>query len=200
MKNFENEISKVNEAISHKAWCDDVVLFDVDGDLCMDISDCREWESDIEDCLNTLLCNEGIDITAVCEDDYFYCDYCKKNHYVTNGMKNNRVIISEYGDVACRFCLSWAEKENYDLAEEYMEHLINNPTTANEFLTDGFLQDHGFTKVDDEYSCGLYECNHNDNPMKIFEEYERNGYDVVFNIKNSNPYETEFSVYIKEVE
>lgn len=198
MKNFENEISKVNEAISHKAWCDDVVLFDVDGDLCMDISDCREWESDIEDCLNTLLCNEGIDITAVCEDDYFYCEYCNKYHWVNNGVTSNMIIIGDC-DIVCRICLSWAEKEDYDLAEEYMEHLINNPKLANEFLSDGFLQDHGFMQLDEEYDFGMYKHNRNDSPKKILEYYEREGYDVIFNIRNSNPYEVEFSVYVRKV-
>lgn len=197
MKNFENELRKLDEAISHKPWYDDVVVFDIGDDLCMDISDCREWEADIKDCLNTLLRNEGVKVTAMGEDDYFYCEYCNKYHWVNNGAKSNMVVIGDYNTV-CRICLSWAEKEDPELADEYFEYLIDNHLAANEFLTDGYLQDKGFVPVDNEF-CGMYVHDSDDTPEEVLLGYMVNGFDVIFNIRNIDP-EVNFTVYVREME
>ena len=93
----------------------------------------------------------------------------------------------------------FAEQNNADLAERYFDELVNNPNRANEFLSDEYLQEKGFEKVHEYHTCGYYRDNDNINPASVLEREQKRGYDVIFQLCSSNPFETEYTLWKRKV-
>ena len=95
MRNYLNDVAEVqelNDIICEQPWSNMVHIIIVDDDLCIGVQDVDTYIK-VEEFMSTVESETLPNVIVIHEDDYFYCDYCKKNHYVTNGMKNNRVII-----------------------------------------------------------------------------------------------------------
>ena len=129
-------------------------------------------------------------------DEWFYDDYLNEfRPFYSSGYRTAFAIING---------AAYAEesiKDSEELAREYIDSLVNNPSHANLFLEPADLRKFGFEKVSEgTYANGLYD--QHDDPKKIFAEVKEqhpNG-DVLFNVVSINPYETEFDVWVRDEE
>lgn len=163
----------------------------------VDVSNCNaENVNKIESLQNVYYDKREEQIETVSADDYFYCESCNKNKWLTNGYTIYKRIVDDA--YICTDCLYSAEYDNADLAERYFMDLVNNPEKANEFLSSRFLREHGFYR--NNYSnytvkFGMYSVNVH--PEKILEAEQTKGNDVVFNVRYSSPFEAEYDYYVR---
>ena len=185
-------INKIN-AIDENAY-----LVTIESGEYIDISDCsRENMEKIENILRNYFEDGGENIEIVYADSYFYCEHCNKNKWLDNGYTSYMRIVDE--TCGCTECLADAEKNNTDLAELYFDNLINNPNTANEFLSTDFLEEHGFYRNGRRaHAVGYYGYNDNVRPETILETEQKNGNDVIFDIISRNPFECEYCYYVRK--
>lgn len=163
----------------------------------------------LNDLFKVELKNNGIDTYPDYDNDYFYielitgdnygfedeflvCQNCSKAYRRDmNGMGYNEFWL---GDGIC-LCAECVRKD----PSEYIDHLINNPESANIILSDGELSSFGFTKMNEEhYANGLYHSY--DNPRKIYDKIRETNQSsqILFSIyQNHNPFEVEFDVWMK---
>ena len=174
-------------------------LVTIEGGEYVDISECSYNNAEK---INELLRNMFEDgdeeaIETVYNDNYFYCDVCGKNKWSDNGYNSYMRIIDE--TFVCTGCLADAEENNTDLAELYLDSLVNNPNTANEFLSDEFLEEHGFYRSGRRvHAVGFYRDNDNVRPEKVLEEEQKDDNDVIFDIVSNNPFECEYRWYVRK--
>ena len=100
-------------------------------------------------------------------------------------------VDTEWGEVTCGDCL----RKNESWAEDYVERLKNNPHSANHLLPGTMLQGMGWKEAEYEYENGWYGVE--DSPPKIMKALNDAGKDVVFDIKDVNPFATRFTVWTK---
>ena len=130
-------MNKIN-AIDENAY-----LVTIESGEYIDVTECKDDNAEkIETMLRDILEENGEAIETVYSDYYFYCDYCNKNKWLDSGYTSYMRVVNEA--CVCTECLADAEENNTDLAELYFDNLINNPNTANEFLSTDFLEEHGF--------------------------------------------------------
>lgn len=151
------------------------------------------------------LCEEYNDDDDLCEQDCIevlwegeeteYCEKC--GHY---WYKDDYSRDGEWGEYGwyCPDCL-----EDEDLCEDIIENkYIDNPKTAlNGDLLDNYdLEKHGWHKGERSYSNGWYGYNDNIPPKEVMEkELKKWDYHahVVFVVKGSNMFETNWTYYYK---
>ena len=179
-------MNKIN-AIDENAF-----LVTIEGGEYVDISECKYENIDaIENMLRDYFEDGSENIETVCDDAYFYCEYCNENKWAEGGYTSYMRIVDEA--CVCTDCLADAEENNTDLAELYFEELLNNPHRANEFLSDEYLEKRGFFRVGRRtHAVGFYSDNDNVRPEKVLEEEQTDGNDVIFEIVGSNPFECEY--------
>ena len=155
----------------------------------IDVTECKDGNAEkIENVLRDMFKDGGEHIETVYADSYFYCEYCNENKWLDNGYTSYMRIV---GDMyACTDCLADAEENNTDLAEQYFDNLINNPNTANEFLSDEYIKKRGFFRAGRRvHAVGYYSRNDNIHPEKVLEEEQKDGNDVIFDIIDKNSFE-----------
>ena len=164
----------------------------------IDVTECKDGNAEkIETVLRDMLDESGEAIEIVYSDNYFYCEYCNENKWLDNGYTSYMRIVGE--EYVCTECLADAEENNTDLAELYFDNLINNPNTANEFLSTDFLEEHGFYRNGRRaHAVGYYSRNDNIRPEKVLEEEQEDGNDVIFDIIDKNPFECEYCYYVRK--
>ena len=184
-------MNKIN-AIDENAF-----LVTIEGGKYVDISDCSYDNAEkIEELLRDMFEDNEV-IEMVYNDCYFYCEYCNENKWAGGGYTSYMRIVNE--TAVCTECLTNAESDNEELAECYFDELLNNPHRANEFLSDEYLQEQGFEKVHEYHTCGYYRDNDNIDPASVLEREQKRGYDVIFQLCSSNPFETEYTFWKKQV-
>ena len=184
-------MNKIN-AIDENAF-----LVTIEGGEYVDISDCSYDNAEkIEELLRDMFEDNEV-IEMVYNDCYFYCEYCNENKWAGGGYTSYMRIVNE--TAVCTECLKNAESDNEELAECYFDELLNNPHRANEFLSDEYLQEQGFEKVHEYHTCGYYRDNDNIDPASVLEREQKRGYDVIFQLCSSNPFETEYTFWKKQV-
>ena len=182
------------QAIDENAY-----LVTIEGGEYVDISECKRENIDaIENMLRDYFESGGENIETVYVDSYFYCEHCNENKWSDDGCYTSymRIVDETY---VCTDCLADAEENNTDLAERYFDELINNPRNANEFLSEGFLNERGFFRSGRRvHAVGFYNDNDNIRPEKVLEEEQKDGNDVIFEIVDSNPFECEYRWYVRK--
>ena len=169
-------------------------LVTIEGGEYVDVSDCSDDNAKkIDELLRDIFEDGDEAIETVYADSYFYCDHCNKNKWLDNGYTSYIRVVNE--TAVCTECLENAESDNEELAEYYFDELLNNPHRANEFLSDEYLQEQGFEKVHEYHTCGYYRDNDNINPASVLEREQKRGYDVIFQLCSSNPFETEYTFW-----
>lgn len=96
---------------------------------------------------------------------------------------------SDYGAV----CSSCFDEKGY--AEHYIAELVNNPSNANVMLTKGEIESYGFKRVKED-SSGY---NFSGNPKRDYDELSEKYDEVLFSIDSSTPFDTNYSVYVRNV-
>ena len=181
-------MNKIN-AIDENAF-----LVTIESGEYVDVSDCSDDNAGkIESMLRDMFEDGGEAIETVYNDNYFYCEYCNENKWAEGVCTSYMRIVNE--TAVCTECLENAENDNEELAEYYFDKLLNNPHRANEFLSDEYLQEKGFEKVHEYHTCGYYRDNDNINPASVLEREQKRGYDVIFQLCSSNPFETEYTFW-----
>ena len=185
-------MNKIN-AIDENAF-----LVTIEGGEYVDVTTCKNGNAEkIENMLRDMFEDGGKAIEAVYDNCYFYCEHCNKNKWSDNGYESYMRVVDEA--YVCTDCLADAEQSNIDLAERYFEKLINNPRNANEFLSEEFLNERGFFRSGRcVHVVGFYNDNDNIRPEKVLEAEQKDGNDVIFEIVSSNPFECEYSWYIRK--
>ena len=123
-------------------------------------------------------------------DNFFICDECRQPvPYESGGTVN--YWITSHGDRICEECI----KKDY--REDYVESLIDNPDSANVFLSEDELNAMGWTKLDENYEDGYY--GQEDDPKTILKKIKADKPDcrVIFSIDYCNPFAIGFVIYIK---
>ena len=137
---YDTLMRKINE-IDKNAF-----LVTIESGEYVDVTECKDDNAEkIENMVHDILKDGGENIETVYSDNYFYCDYCNKNKWLEGGYTSYMRIVN--GMYACTECLADAEENNTDMAELYFDNLVNNPNTANEFLSDEFFYERGFFRV-----------------------------------------------------
>ena len=164
----------------------------------VDISECKHENIDaIENMLRDYFEDGGKTIETVYSDSYFYCEYCNENKWTEGGYISYMRIVDE--TCVCTKCLADAEENNTDLAELYFDNLVNNPNTANEFLSDKYLEERGFFRAGRRvHAVGYYSRNDNIRPEEIFEKEQKEGNDVIFDIIDQNPFECAYRWFVRK--
>ena len=164
----------------------------------VDVSDCSDDNAGkIESMLRDMFEDGDEAIETVYNDNYFYCEYCNENKWAEGACTSYMRIVNE--TCVCTDCLANAEENNTDLAELYFDNLVNNPHTANEFLSDEFLEEHDFYRSGRRvHAVGFYSDNDNVRPEKVLEAEQKDGNDVIFDIISSNPFECEYRWYVRK--
>ena len=164
----------------------------------IDVTECKDDNAEkIESALRDIFEDGGEHIETVYTDSYFYCEYCNENKWLDNGYTSYMRIVGEV--CVCTECLADAEQNNTDLAELYFDNLINNPNTANEFLSTDFLEEHGFYRNGHRvHAVGYYSRNDNVRPEKVLEEEQKDGNDVVFEIIDKNSFECVYRWFVRK--
>ena len=185
-------MNKIN-AIDENAY-----LVTIENGEYLDISECSDDNAEkIETMLRDMLEKDGEAIETVYSDNYFYCEYCNKNKWLDNGYTSYMRIVDE--TCVCTKCLADAEENNTDLAELYFDNLVNNPNTANEFLSDEYLEEHGFFRAGRRaHAVGYYSRNDNIHPEKVLEAEQKDGNDVIFDIIDHNPFECVYRWFVRK--
>jgi len=130
-------------------------------------------------------------IKVIFADEVDTCSECGKVIYTIpsyHGWKPD-YWMSEYGRV-CEQC-------TLENPEGYIEHLVNNPDSANTFLSNEKLEELGFIKLDEIYENGFHQ-GMNDDPNKIFNKLKDKYYDIIFNISETSQFYVTFDVYVKQ--
>lgn len=189
--NYDVLMNKINE-IDENAF-----LVTIESGEYIDVTECKDDNAEkIENMLRDMFKDGGETIETTYSDCYFYCEYCNKNKWSDNGYTSYMRIVNEV--CVCTECLADAEKNNTDLADVYFDNLVNNPHTANEFLSDEFLEEHGFYRAGRVHTVGYYERNDNVRPEGILEAEQKDGNDVVFDIISHNPFECEYRYFVRK--
>ena len=149
----------------------------------------EKYKRDTDDCYFEWVCDE-----LGCEwdfsDNFFICDECRHPvPYESGGTVN--YWITPHGDRICEDCVK------RDYIEDYVESLIDNPDSANVFLSEDELNAMGWTKLDENYENGYY--GQEDDPKTILKKIKADKPDcrVIFSIECCNPFAINFSTYIK---
>ena len=173
-------------------------LVTIESDEYVDISECSDDNAEkIEAMLRDMFKDGGEPIETVYSDCYFYCEYCNENKWIDNGYNSYMRVVNEA--CVCTECLADAEQNNIDLAELYFDNLINNPNTANEFLSDEFFYERGFFRAGRRaHAVGYYSRDDNVHPEKVLEEERKHGNDVVFDIIDKNLFECTYKWYVRK--
>ena len=173
-------------------------LVTIENDEYVDVTECKDGNAEkIETMLRDMFRDGGETIETVYSDSYFYCEYCNENKWSDNGYISYMRIVDE--TCVCTKCLADAEENNTDLAELYFDNLINNPHTANEFLSDEYLEKFGFFRLGHRvHAVGYYSRNDNIRPEKVLEEEQKEGNDVIFDIIDKNPFECEYRWLVRK--
>ena len=192
------DYEKLMDAV--QAIDENAFLVTIDNDEYIDVTECKDDNAEkIENILRDILKDGDETIETVYSDCYFYCEYCNKNKWTDNGYNSYMRIVNE--ECVCTECLADAEKNNTDLAEVYFDNLINNPNTANEFLSDKYLEKHGFYRAGRRvHAVGYYEYNDNVRPEEVLKEEQKDGNDVVFDIISHNPFECAYRYFVRNSE
>ena len=185
-------MKKIN-AIDENAY-----LVTIEGGEYVDISECKHENIDaIENTLRDYFEDGGENMETVYADSYFYCEYCNENKWLDNGYTSYMRVVGE--ECVCTECLADAEENNTDLAELYFDNLINNPHTANEFLSDEYLEKFGFFRAGHRaHAVGYYSRNDNVRPEKVLEEEQKDGNDVIFDIIDQNSFECVYRWFVRK--
>ena len=185
-------MNKIN-AIDENAF-----LVTIESGDYIDVTECKDDNAEkIENMLRDIFKDGGEHIETVYADSYFYCEYCNENKWTEGGYTSYMRIVDE--TCVCTKCLADAEENNTDLAELYFDNLVNNPNTANEFLSDEYLEEHGFFHAGRRvHAVGYYSRNDNINPEKVLEEEQKNGNDVIFDIIDINPFECAYRWFVRK--
>ena len=185
-------MKKIN-AIDENAF-----LVTIESGEYVDVTECKDGNAEkIETMLRDMLEEGGEAIETVYSDSYFYCEHCNKNKWSDNGYTSYMRIVDE--TYVCTDCLAWAEQNNADLAERYFDNLINNPNTANEFLSDEYIKKRGFFRAGHRvHAVGYYSRNDNIHPEKVLEEEQKDGNDVIFDIIDKNSFECVYRWYVRK--
>ena len=173
-------------------------LVTIESDEYVDISECSDDNAEkIEAMLRDMFKDGGEPIETVYSDCYFYCEYCNENKWTEGDYTSYMRIVDE--TCVCTKCLADAEENNTDLAELYFDNLVNNPNTANEFLSDEYLEERGFFRAGRRtHAVGYYSRDDNVHPEKVLEEEQKHGNDVVFDIIDKNLFECTYKWYVRK--
>lgn len=186
-------MNKIN-AIDENAF-----LVTIENSEYIDVTECKDGNDEkIENLLRDYFEDGGENIETVYADSYFYCDHCNENKWLDSGYTSYMRIVNE--ECVCTECLADAEKNNTDLAELYFDNLVNNPNTANEFLSDKYLEERGFYRAGRVHAVGYYECDDNIRPEGILEAEQKKDNDVIFDIISHNPFECEYRYFVRNSE
>ena len=185
-------MNKIN-AIDENAY-----LVTIESGEYVDVTECKDDNAEkIETMLRDYFKDGGENIEIVYADSYFYCEHCDKYKWLDNGYTSYMRIVGEV--CVCTECLADAEENNTDLADAYFEELINNPRNANEFLSDDFFYERGFSRVGHRvHTVGYYSRNDNIRPEKVLEEEQKEGNDVIFDIIDKNLFECEYRWFVRK--
>ena len=185
-------MNKIN-AIDENAF-----LVTIESGDYIDVTECKDDNAEkIENMLRDIFKDGGETIETVYSDCYFYCEYCNENKWTEGGYTSYMRIVDE--TCVCTKCLADAEENNTDLAELYFDNLVNNPNTANEFLSDEYLEEHGFFRAERRvHAVGFYRYDDNVLPEKVMEEEQKDGNDVIFDIIDKNPFECEYRWFVRK--
>ena len=185
-------MNKIN-AIDENAF-----LVTIESGDYIDVTECKDDNAEkIENMLRDIFKDGGETIETVYSDCYFYCEYCNENKWTEGGYTSYMRIVDE--TCVCTKCLADAEENNTDLAELYFDNLVNNPNTANEFLSDEYLEEHGFFRAGRRvHAVGFYRYDDNVRPEKVMEEEQKDGNDVIFDIIDKNPFECEYRWFVRK--
>ena len=185
-------MNKIN-AIDKNAF-----LVTIENGEYVDVTECKDGNTEkIENMLRDILKDGSEAIETVYSDSYFYCEYCNENKWTDNGYNSYMRVVGEV--CVCTECLADAEQNNADLAERYFDELINNPHTANEFLSDEYLEKRGFFRAGRRaHSVGYYSHNDNVRPGKVLKEEQKDGNDVIFDIIDKNMFECEYRWFVRK--
>ena len=173
-------------------------LVTIESDEYVDVTECKDDNAEkIENMLRDTFLDGKEKIETTYSDCYFYCEYCNENKWIDNGYNSYMRVVNEA--CVCTECLADAEQNNIDLAELYFDNLINNPNTANEFLSDEFFYERGFFRAGRRaHAVGYYSRNDNVHPEKVLEEEQKHGNDVVFDIIDKNLFECTYKWYVRK--
>ena len=190
------DYEKIMDAV--QAIDENAFLVTIEGGEYVNVSDCKDGNAEkIDELLRDMFEDGKEAIETVCDDCYFYCEHCNKNKWLNSGYTSYMRVVNE--TAVCTECLENAESDNEELADYYFDELLNNPHRANEFLSDEYLQAQGFEKVHEYHTCGYYRDNDNTNPASVLEREQKRGYDVIFQLCSSNPFETEYTFWKRKV-
>ena len=173
-------------------------LVTIESDEYVDVTECKDDNAEkIENMLRDTFLDGKEKIETTYSDCYFYCEYCNENKWTEGGYTSYMRIVDE--TCVCTKCLADAEENNTDLAELYFDNLVNNPNTANEFLSDEYLEERGFFRAGRRtHAVGYYSRNDNIHPEKVLEEEQKHGNDVVFDIIDKNLFECTYKWYVRK--
>ena len=158
-----------------------------EGKECIIIDGWKEME-ELEKKLNMDM--EKICKVLNCEyifyDEVYYCEYCGCYHWIEAvDYKTNYSTVGHY--ILCH-------KELRENLEDYLEYFINNMDMALPFKAHKEMQELGYTLINNIYESGLTGV---DNLKKVFEKYRKKYNNIVFFIDSATPFDTSFSVYVK---
>lgn len=133
---------------------------------------------------------EDVDVTFT--DAGEFCGNCGRWIPHEYGSCPDYWVDYEGCEITCGHCL----RENESWAEDYVESLRNNPDSANHLLPDTMLQGMGWEESKFQYENGWYGVM--DSPSAIMKSLNDVGKDVIFDIKDVNPFATRFTVWTKD--
>ena len=177
---------------------ENALLVTIESDDYIDVTECKDGNAEkIETMLRDIFKDGDKAIETVYSDSYFYCDICNENKWTDNGYNSYMRIVGEM--CVCTECLADAEENNTDLAELYFEELINHPRKANDFLSDDFFSERGFSRVGHRvHAVGYYSRNDNIHPEEVLEEEQKDGNDVIFDIIDKNMFECTYRWFVRK--
>jgi hypothetical protein len=124
-------------------------------------------------------------------DEYSICNCCYK---VVRTSPDSYSWVQDYW-TDCELICGECVRSNPD---DYIEYLTNNIRLANTILPDSVLEEKGWEKQEEVYRNGWFD-GMNDKPEDVLKKYNAEGYDVIFEMRNSQFY-IEFQAWIKKVE
>ena len=166
----------------------DVWMGSISDDECVLPVSSHSQIDEIEESLGIsidLLCSI-LDTLYIFEDEYLSCDKC--SHYKET---SSSVIFDGYS--ICYNCLE-------EFFDEYADEFINNKDKAIPYTVnvEDKLEELGFRKYNKEYVSDMHTFTIDD-PEEILEKLN-DKYDVIFNIKSCDPFETCFEAYVRDKE
>ena len=194
---YEDGDNEGQEVLQVCDWSDvkalNNALYEKFKELGVDTSDI-DWKANLEDKYAQDYVDFATDNNWVFSDESFVCDGCYKLYRQETYGYANYYIPDSCGGIYCVDCI----KED---PTDFVEHLINNPKTANTILDRDELENLGFERDEETYASGWY--GRDERPEKVLEgilaRYPKA--EVVFNVvKTYNPFETEYEAFIKKNE